>query len=126
MRRLAADLSFPVEVVGCETVRDDDGLALSSRNARLTPEERAAAPVLYRALQAGRSAIGAGERRSHRVAAVMAEIVEAEPLARLDYAEVVDASDLTGPAVLAGDVRLLVAARIGSTRLIDNVGATAP
>jgi len=126
VRRLAADLSFPVEVVGCETVREGDGLALSSRNARLTPEERAAAPVLYRALQAGRSAIGAGERRSRRVAAVMAEVVGAEPLARLDYAAAVDASDLTGPAVLAGDVRLLVAARIGSTRLIDNIGTTAP
>jgi pantoate--beta-alanine ligase len=125
VRHMAADLSFPVEVVGCATVRDGDGVALSSRNARLTAEERTAAPVLQRALQAGRDAIDAGERRSRRVAAVMAEVVRAEPLARLDYAEAVDASDLTTPSILVGDVRLLVAAHVGSTRLIDNLAATA-
>jgi pantoate--beta-alanine ligase len=125
VRHMAADLSFAVEVVGCATVRDGDGVALSSRNARLTAEERTAAPVLQRALQAGRDAIDAGERRSRRVAAVMAEVVRAEPLARLDYAEAVDASDLTTPSILVGDVRLLVAAHVGSTRLIDNLAATA-
>src|SRR5205807_3559087 len=125
VRRLAADLSFPVEVVGCETVRDGDGLALSSRNARLTPEQRSAAAVLYRALQAGRHAIDAGERRSYRIATAMAEVVRAEPLVRLEYAEAVDATDLVAHPTLAGDVRLLVAAHVGSTRLIDNLGATA-
>jgi pantoate--beta-alanine ligase len=125
VRRLVADLSFPVEIVGCETVRDDDGLALSSRNARLRAEERAAAPVLHRALRAGRSAVEAGERRPSRVAAVMADVVRAEPLVRLDYAAAVDAADLTTPPALAGEVRLLVAASLGTTRLIDNIGATA-
>jgi pantoate--beta-alanine ligase len=125
VHRLVADLSFPVEIVGCETVRDADGLALSSRNARLTPDERAAAPALYRALQAGRSAVEAGERRPPRVAAVMADAVSAEPLIRLDYAAAVDAADLTTPAALAGEARLLVAAYLGTTRLIDNIGATA-
>jgi pantoate--beta-alanine ligase len=125
VRRLVADLSFPVEIVGCQTVRDGDGLALSSRNARLTAEERAAAPVLHRALQAGRSAVEAGERRPSRVAAVMADVVRAEPLVRLDYAAAVDAADLTSPPALAGEVRLLVAASLGTTRLIDNIGATA-
>jgi pantoate--beta-alanine ligase len=125
VRRMAADLSFPVEVVSCATVRDGDGVALSSRNARLTSEERAAAPVLHRALHAGREEIESGERRSQRVAALMAEVVRAEPLARLDYAKAVDASDLTASSTLVGDVRLLVAAEVGSTSLIDNIGAKA-
>jgi pantoate--beta-alanine ligase len=123
VRRMAADLSFPVEVIGCETVRERDGVALSSRNARLTLEQRAAAPVLHRALQAGRAAIDAGERSSERVAATMTAVMTAEPLAQLDYAAAVDASDLAVPATLSGDVRLLVAAHFGSTRLIDNLGA---
>lgn len=126
VRRMAADLSFPVEVIGCETVRDRDGVALSSRNARLTMEQRAAASVLHRALQAGRSAVDGGERMSERVSAAMAAVVTAEPLAKLDYAAVVGATDLTVPATLAGDVRLLVAAHFGSTRLIDNLGARTP
>jgi pantoate--beta-alanine ligase len=125
VRRLVADLSFPVEIVGCETVRERDGLALSSRNARLTAEERGAAPVLYRALQAGKSAVEAGERRPPALAAAMADVVRTEPLVRLDYAAAVDAADLTTPSALAGGVRLLVAAYLGSTRLIDNIGATA-
>jgi pantoate--beta-alanine ligase len=125
VRRLVGDLSFPVEVVGCETVREPDGLARSSRNARLTVEQRAAAPVLHRALQAGQRIIETGERRAERVAAEMAEVIGAEPLARLDYAAAVDAADLTAPATLDGDVRLLVAARFGTTRLIDNLGAVA-
>lgn len=95
VRRLVADLSFPVDVVACPTVRDADGLALSSRNRRLSPEERRAATVLYRALTA-------------YPARPMADVVAEEPLATLDYAEVV------------GD-RLLIAGRIGGVRLIDNM-----
>ena len=95
VRRLVADLSFPVEVVGCPTVRDDDGLALSSRNVRLSAEERRAATVLYRALRAYPTR-------------PMADVVAEEPLATLDYAE-----------VLAD--RLVIAARIGGVRLIDNL-----
>jgi pantoate--beta-alanine ligase len=124
VRRLAADLSFPIEVVGCETVREADGLALSSRNVRLAPAERAAAPVLFLALQAGRRAVDAGEHRPERIARAMADVVGAEPLARIDYAEAVDAADLSVPAIFEGDVRLLVAAHIGSTRLIDNLAAS--
>jgi pantoate--beta-alanine ligase len=125
VRRLAADLSLPIEVVGCETVREADGLALSSRNVRLAPAERAAAPVLFLALQAGRRAIDAGERRPERIAGAMADVIRAEPLARIDYAEAVDAADLSVPTILEGDVRLLAAAHIGSTRLIDNLAASA-
>ncbi|HUQ40630.1 MAG TPA: pantoate--beta-alanine ligase [Acidimicrobiales bacterium] len=124
IRRLVSDLSIPVEVIACPTVRDDDGLALSSRNAYLTAAERAVAPVLHRALRAGIAAIEAGERDAAAVRTVMSAIVGAEPLATLDYAEVVDAHDLTVPARLAGELRLLIAARLGRARLIDNMGVT--
>jgi pantoate--beta-alanine ligase len=107
VRRVASDLSFPVEVVGCPIVREADGLAMSSRNVYLSPEERAAAAVLHRALQAG-----AADLRNARE--VMAATVAAEPLVRLDYAEVNETEH---------EYRLLIAARVGSTRLIDNLGA---
>jgi len=124
VRRMASDLSFPVAVVGCPTVREPDGLALSSRNAYLTPEERAAAPVLHWSLVAGAAAIAAGERDAKRVRELIADLVQAEPLAQLDYAEVVDAATLQEVDPLAGSLRLLVAARFGRARLIDNQGAT--
>ncbi len=125
VRRMAADLSFPVDVVGCPTVREADGLAMSSRNAYLTAEERAAAPVLHWALVAGAAAIAAGERDAGKVRALVRELIEAEPLAELDYAEVVDAATLHPVDPLAGRLRLLAAARFGRARLIDNEGATA-
>ena len=122
VRRMAADLSFPVAVVGCPTVREPDGLAMSSRNAYLTADERAAAPVLYRALQAGAAAIVAGEHSRCVVTELIADIVRAEPLAQFDYAEVVDAATLAPVDPTEGETRLLVAARFGRARLIDNVG----
>jgi pantoate--beta-alanine ligase len=125
IRRMAADLSFPVGVVGCPTVRESDGLALSSRNAYLTAEERAAAPVVHWALVAGAAAIAAGERDPGRVRALAADLIRAEPLAHLDYAEVVDADTLQEVDPLAGKLRLLAAVRFGRARLIDNEGATA-
>jgi pantoate--beta-alanine ligase len=106
VRRMVTDLSFPVDVVGCPTVREPDGLAMSSRNAYLTAEERAAAPVLYRALQAGASDVANAHTR-------MAEVFATEPLVALDYADVVETDT---------EFRLLVAARLGRTRLIDNIG----
>ncbi|HEX6417606.1 MAG TPA: pantoate--beta-alanine ligase [Acidimicrobiales bacterium] len=125
VRRMVHDLSFPVEVVACPTSREPDGLAMSSRNVYLTPEERAAAPVLYTALRAGAAAIGAGERDPAAVRDLMAGIITAEPLAELDYVAVVDADSFTVPEPLAGTLRLLAAARFGRARLIDNVGVTA-
>ncbi|HET8620255.1 MAG TPA: pantoate--beta-alanine ligase [Acidimicrobiales bacterium] len=125
VRRMAHDLSMPVEVVACPTLREPDGLAMSSRNVYLSPDERAAAPVLYRSLRAGAAAIGAGERDPAAVRDLMAGIIEAEPLAGLDYAEVVDADSFTVPDPLAGNLRLLAAVRFGRARLIDNVGVTA-
>ena len=124
VRRMAADLSAPVEIVGCPTVREADGLAMSSRNAYLTPEERAVAPLLQQALQHGRRLIE--DERETDPAAVrvaMAAVVATEPRFTLDYAEVVDAADLTVPTVLAGELRLLIAAKLGRARLIDNIGA---
>jgi len=126
IRRMVADLSFPVEVVGCPIVRESDGLALSSRNAYLAPEERAAAPVLHRSLLAGRAAIEDGERDPNAVVAVIRGVVEDEPLAELDYAEALDAETLRRPDQLVGDVRLLVAARFGRPRLLDNLGLLVP
>ncbi len=125
VRRLAGDLCLPVTVVGCPTVREPDGLALSSRNARLGTAERRAATVLHRALDAGRAALEDGERRPTAVADRMAAVVAAEPLARLDYAAAVDPDDLSVPLVLEDGepVRLLVAARVGEVRLIDNDAA---
>jgi pantoate--beta-alanine ligase len=126
VRRMVADLSFPVEVVGCPIVREPDGLALSSRNVYLNAEERETAPVLHRALQAGVASILAGERDPDAVRDLMAAIVAGEPLADLDYAEVVAAADLARLDVLAGEVRLLVAARLGRARLLDNLGVLVP
>jgi pantoate--beta-alanine ligase len=124
VRRMAEDLSLPVEVVACPTRREPDGLAMSSRNVYLTPEERAAAPVVYTALRSGAAAIAAGERDPAAVRELMAQIIEAEPLTQLDYAEVVDADSFTVPEPLTGNLRLLAAVRLGRARLIDNVGVT--
>jgi pantoate--beta-alanine ligase len=124
VRRMVADLSLPVEVNACPTLRELDGLAMSSRNVYLTPEEREAAPVVYTALRAGAAAITAGERNPAAVRDLMAGIIEAEPLARLDYAAVVDADSFVVPDPLTGNLRLLAAVRFGRARLIDNVGVT--
>jgi len=124
VRRMVRDLSIPVEVVACPTTREPDGLAMSSRNAYLTPEERAAAPVVHTALLVGRLAIDAGERDPAKVRALMADLIQAEPLADLDYAEVVDSGTLQVVHPLAGELRLLAAVRFGKARLIDNLGAT--
>jgi pantoate--beta-alanine ligase len=124
IRRMARDLSMPVDVVGCPTRREPDGLAMSSRNVYLSPEEREAAPVVQRALRAGAASILACERDPAAVRALMAAIIEAEPLARLDYAEVVGADSFAVPDQLSGNLRLLAAVRFGRARLIDNVGVT--
>jgi pantoate--beta-alanine ligase len=128
VRRMVDDLNIAVEVVGCPIVREVDGVAMSSRNVYLTREQREAAPILHRALQAGVASVVAGERDADRVRRLMTEIVQAEPLAELDYAEVVDAHSLDPSAHLAAgdEVRLLVAARLGTPRLLDNLGVRIP
>jgi pantoate--beta-alanine ligase len=126
VRQMAADLSLPVEVVACPTVREPDGVAMSSRNARLGPAERRAAAALPRALRAGRAAIDGGERDAARVRAAMLAVLEADRLVEPDYAEVVDPRTLRARSVVEGEARLLVAATVGPVRLIDNEGVTAP
>lgn len=124
VRRMAEDLNLPVTVVGCPLVREADGLALSSRNAYLDPEERAAAPVLFAALRAAGDAVVAGERDAQRLRAIVRETVAKEPSVALEYVDVRDAQGLEPVATIDGDRELLVAlaARIGATRLIDNIG----
>ncbi|MCY3850403.1 MAG: pantoate--beta-alanine ligase [Acidimicrobiaceae bacterium] len=123
VRRMVSDLSMPVEVVACPTVREPDGLAMSSRNVYLTPKERAQAPVLRASLDAGLDAITSGETDSAVVEATMAAVVNTAGLASLDYASAVQADSLVSDGPLHGEVRLLVAARFGKARLIDNDGA---
>jgi pantoate--beta-alanine ligase len=124
VRRMVADLSFPVDVVGCPTVREADGLAMSSRNAYLTADERAAAPVVHQALRAGVAAVQGGESDPAAVRALMADVVGKEALGELDYVAVVEADSLAVPDTLSGNLRLLAAVRFGRARLIDNVGVT--
>ena len=122
VRRMAADLSLPVRVVGCPTVRERDGLALSSRNAYLSEAERSQAPVLRRALEAGAALVEAGETSPAAVEAEMSAVIATAPLARIDYAAAVPASTLIADGPLQGETRLLVAVRFGKARLIDNIG----
>ncbi len=122
VRRMAADLSLPVEIVACPTVREDDGLALSSRNVRLSEDDRRAALALHRALAAGLGALDAGERDPSRVGAFMRDVLTATEGVDPDYAVAVDAATLATPDRLSGEVRLLVAATVGPVRLIDNIG----
>ncbi|MEX2459213.1 MAG: pantoate--beta-alanine ligase [Actinomycetota bacterium] len=121
IRRLVDDLDAPVTIVGCETVREPDGLAMSSRNLRLTNVQRAAAACLYRALAyAGRLA-GEGERDGNVLKAEMAKRIGAEPLAKLDYVAIVDDATFEEVHQVSGPSRALVAARFGEIRLIDNL-----
>jgi len=128
VRRMAADLDQPVTVIGCPIVRESDGLAMSSRNIYLSAPEREAATVIHRALRAGAAMISAGERDPALIEAHMASVIDAEPLAELDYAVVVEPDSLVTPAeLLSGtNVRLLMVAKVGSPRLLDNLGVDVP
>ena len=125
--RLVTDLSLPVGIVGCPVVRDPDGLALSSRNSRLSAEERSVAPRLYAALLAGRRAVEDDAVADPRqVQSAMAAVLAAETRFAVDYTAVVRPADLSPATVVAGPLRLLAAARLGGVRLIDNLPATSP
>jgi pantoate--beta-alanine ligase len=119
-QRLADDLAWPVDVIGCPTVREDDGLAVSSRNAQLTADERAVAPVLYRALRECRDAARAGTRDTAELEKVFATAI-ADP-ACIRYFTPVEADTMAPLDELAGSVRLLASIELGSVRLLDNVG----
>ncbi len=120
IRRMATDLDFGIEVVGVPIVREPDGLAMSSRNAYLSPPERLAARCLSQALAAGRAAVADGLRDGAAVLARVRAVLAAEPLAHVDYAELVDAETIEPVAVIERPTRLALAAIIGRTRLIDN------
>jgi pantoate--beta-alanine ligase len=121
IRQMARDLRLDSEIVVCPIVREPDGLAMSSRNAYLNPEERRAATILFRALDGARISISRGERDAMRLAAAMRETIRGEPLADLDYAELVDADTLEQVTLLRGECLALLAVRIGKTRLLDNL-----
>jgi len=124
IRRLVADLRLATEVVVCPIVRDPDGLALSSRNAYLTPSQRAQALTLSRAVRHVESLVAQGERRASAILVAAHEFFRAEPAIRVDYIELVDWSTLEPVATAAPGTLFAVAARVGSTRLIDNTFIT--
>jgi pantoate--beta-alanine ligase len=120
IRQMARDLAIPTEVVAHPTVRETDGLAMSSRNFHLSPPERAAAPVLRRALLAARESWQNGERSADVLRARMRDELSEEPLAITDYVSVADASTLRELAAIDGPALMSLAVRFGSTRLVDN------
>jgi pantoate--beta-alanine ligase len=120
IRRMARDLAIATEVIACPTVREPDGLALSSRNVHLSPAERAAAPVLHRALLAARQRWEAGERSGDALRDAMRETLTREPLADVDYVSVADGTTLAELDRVDGPALLSLAVRFGTTRLIDN------
>jgi pantoate--beta-alanine ligase len=120
IRRMALDLALPTEVVQCPTVREPDGLALSSRNVHLSPAERSAAPVIRRALLVGRERWLAGERSAEALRAAVREVLATEPLAHLEYVSCADDLTLEELDRVEGRALLSLAVRFGTTRLIDN------
>jgi pantoate--beta-alanine ligase len=121
LKRMVQDLNFPVELVICPTVREPDGLALSSRNSYLSPSERQAATVLYRALSAARDKFENGERDAESLRAVMRSVLRSEPLATEQYVSAADPLTFGELQRVETHVLLLLAVRIGKARLIDNI-----
>ncbi|RIL06989.1 pantoate--beta-alanine ligase [bacterium] len=126
IRTLVRDLDVPVDVVGCPTVREADGLAMSSRNARLGPDDRRAATVLHRALRAAEAAWAGGERDAGALRARMAAVFAQEPRAAVEYVSVADAATLEELEAVRGPALLSVAAVVGPVRLIDNIVVREP
>jgi pantoate--beta-alanine ligase len=121
LQRMVRDLNFPVELVVCPTLREPDGLAMSSRNAYLSPEERKAATVLYRALSAAKEKYEQGERNAEVLRSVMRAVVRSEPLAYEQYVSAADPDTLCELQTMDASILLSLAVRIGKARLIDNI-----
>jgi len=121
VRRVVRDLNIHLQVVGVATVREGDGLRMSSRNRRLTLRERAIAPRLYKALLVAHQAIGRGERDAVVIKELAGEVVRTTPEIKIDYFDRVNPGTIRPVAIVDGPVRAVVAAWIGNTRLIDNV-----
>ena len=126
IRRMVADLNIDIEITVAPTVREEDGLAMSSRNIRLSPEERQRAPVLYRTLNQAREEIEHGERDARKVIASMRAQIERELSKDIDYIAIVDPDTLAELAHIAGPVVIALAVRLPTVRLIDNIAATPP
>ncbi len=120
IRRMVRDLNMPLTIVGCPIIREEDGLAKSSRNTYLSTEERKAALCLSRGLNKGKAAVEAGETDAEKVKAIITAEIEAEPLSRIDYVEIVDWNNLEPVSSTEGSILAAVAVYIGKTRLIDN------
>ncbi len=120
IKRMVKDLNFDIKITGCPIIREEDGLAKSSRNTYLNPEERQAALVLSKAVKCGKRLVNDGEKNSAAILREMKSIIENEPLARIDYVEIVDMNTMRNIDTIKGDVLCAMAVYIGKTRLIDN------
>ena len=120
IRRMVRDLNFNLEIVGCPIIREEDGLAKSSRNTYLSPEERKAAVILHKGLTRGEELVNQGEKNANVVKAAIREVIESEPLAKIDYIEIVDFDNMQEIETLERPFLAAVAVYIGKTRLIDN------
>lgn len=120
IKRMVRDLNFDIEIVGCPIIREPDGLAKSSRNTYLNADERKAALILSKAIKLGEELVADGERNAQNVIKAMTDKINTEPLARIDYVNVVDALSIEPLDVIKGEVLVAIAVYIGKTRLIDN------
>ena len=120
IRRMVRDLNFDIQIVGCPIVREADGLAMSSRNTYLSQEERKAALILHKSLMLGKEMAEQGEREATKIKAAIIRKIETEPLARVDYVEIVDPDTLEELERVEGEALMAMAVYIGKTRLIDN------
>ena len=123
VKQLVEDHELPIKVIGCATVREEDGLAKSSRNVYLSADERSQSSVLYQALKVGAEAVSKGETSTRIIESLIRETIETSPLAKIDYVGVVDSSSFEIPNKIVTEVRLLVACNFGQARLIDNLPA---
>ncbi len=120
VRRFVRDLNFDLEIIACPIVREADGLAKSSRNTYLSAEERRAALILSKSLKLGQTAVENGERRASAIIKIISDNLQTEPLARVDYVEVVDLNNVQRVETIKGETLVAIAVYIGKTRLIDN------
>ena len=120
VKRFVRDLNFDIEIIGCPIIREDDGLAKSSRNTYLSPEERKAAPLLYKSLLEGKKLIEAGERKASVIIKKITDVLNEEPLAKIDYVSIVDNQNIQPIETLKGEILVAIAVYIGTTREIDN------
>lgn len=120
VKRFVRDLNFDIEIIGCPIIREDDGLAKSSRNTYLSPEERKAAPILYKSLLEGKKLIEAGERKASVIIKKITDVLNEEPLAKIDYVSIVDNQNIQPIETLKGEILVAIAVYIGTTREIDN------